>query len=442
MRYVLFVLVSACMLVAQQPKPGTGSIEGTVLDSLTGAPVRKAIVNLIGSQNQWLGDETDAKGRFHFTALPAGSYRLTGGHAGFLSHGARRPIVLGQDGHVTDAEIRLPRQGVIAGRVLDEDGDPVGGATVSLFKQTYRNGRQQWDRLNGGITNDTGEYRVADLVPGRYLVEAMNTRMVADNRYGEKPAMIYTPAYYPNAGSQQAASPMEVGVGADLRGIDIQISKSPVFHVRGKVTGVRPDSGIILTVRLIPAHGVATLGGGADAGPPDYLFDATVVPGQYTVVASPNFDPGAYAVGSVSVSGNVAGVSLTLSPAPEVTGRISVVESGAQVILKGVRVELGITFPGLGPGFRADVQSDAAGKFIFVKPIPPGPYNMVVSYIPEGCFVQKVKLGGREVDVRDFEIMTSTPVEIVLSNTAGKIAGLGPVTKQVSQLADERGRIL
>lgn len=37
----------------------------------------------------------------------------------------------------------------------------------------------------------------------------------------DKPKLVYVPAYYPNAPSQQAALPVEVGVGADVRGIDI-----------------------------------------------------------------------------------------------------------------------------------------------------------------------------------------------------------------------------
>src|SRR5436190_945647 len=146
MKYFLVAgLISACTLAAQ-PRPGTGSIEGLVFNSLTSAPVRKATVILTAPQIRLIAD-TDAEGRFQFQGLPAGSYRISASRVGFFDRPTRRPITLGQDDHVTNAEIRLPPQGVITGHVLDEDGDPVGDARVAIFKQVYRNGAKAWERL-------------------------------------------------------------------------------------------------------------------------------------------------------------------------------------------------------------------------------------------------------------------------------------------------------
>jgi Carboxypeptidase regulatory-like domain len=56
--------------------------------------------------------------------------------------------------------------------------------------------------------------------------------------------------------------------------------------------------------------------------------------------------------------------------------------------------------------------------------VSPGHYSIVnVRSIPDGCFVQEVKLGGKEISWDDFEISVSSQLEIILSNTAGKIAG-------------------
>src|SRR5260370_4446802 len=163
---LLVGLVYAGTLTAQ-PQPGTGSIEGHVFNSLTREPVRKASVNLRTSRI-WLVAYTDAEGRFQFTALPAGTYKLSAKQSGFLDRAARRPILLGADDHVTDAEVRLPPHGVISGHVLDEHGDPVGDARIAIFKQGYRNSRKQWNMLGGTITNETGEYRIPNLAHGRY----------------------------------------------------------------------------------------------------------------------------------------------------------------------------------------------------------------------------------------------------------------------------------
>jgi hypothetical protein len=204
-------LVFACFLAAQ-PNPGAGSIEGHVFNTVTGAPLRKATVVLSApaAPIRLVGD-TDAEGRFQFSGLPPGTYRLSGSRTGFLDRQARRPILLGANDQVTDAEIRLPPQSVITGHVLDEDGEPVDRARVWIYKQTYRNGSRQWDRLNtASETNDTGEYRFPNLTPGRYLLQAYNTLPQTDNRYGSPPKKFYVPAYYPNAPSQQQALAEEV----------------------------------------------------------------------------------------------------------------------------------------------------------------------------------------------------------------------------------------
>lgn len=182
--------VFSCTLAAQS-NPAAASSEGHVLSSLTGTPLRNATVVLTAPTAPIrLVADTDAEGRFQFIGLPPGTYRLSASRTGFLERATRRPIPLGPNDQVTDAEIRLPPQGVIAGHVLDENGEPVDRARVRVSKQIYRNGRRQWDRLNAvSETNDAGEYRIANLTPGRYLLEAFNTRPPMDNRYGAPPRM-------------------------------------------------------------------------------------------------------------------------------------------------------------------------------------------------------------------------------------------------------------
>jgi hypothetical protein len=122
--------------------------------------------------------------------------------------------------------------------------------------------------------------------------------------------------------------------------------------------------------------------------------------------------PEAYGSASVTVTGDVAGIIVAMSPAPEMTGTISLAERGGQVNLRGVRVTLNdLPFEEMPQQGR----SDASGKFTFGKPIRPGHYSMNVDpqTIPAGCFVREVKLGGQEVSSIDFEIQISRLFEIV-----------------------------
>lgn len=424
--FLLAGFVSVCTLAAQS-KPGAGSIQGHVLNSLTSAPIRRATVVLTAPQQPiTLTADTDAEGRFEFSALPPGTYRLSASRTGFLDHPARRPVPLGANDHVTDAEIRLPPQSAIAGHVLDEDGEPVDRAMVSIFKQVHRNGRKLWDRVNGAsATNDRGEYRVANLRPGRYVLRAYDQRPAIDNRYGNPPKESYVPAYYPNAPTQPEAVPVEVGVGAEVRGIDIhlfKVARPPSVRVRGKVTGIPPDSQIVVSVGLIRADGGFFGGGTTVAKSPDYTFDLSAAPGQYNIIGNVySGGPEAYGTGTVTVTGDVAGIVLAMSLAAEVTGRISLAEGGVKVNLEGVRIVL--TRLSSSVSQVSELRPGAAGKFVSSNPLTPGHYAVNVRSIPDGYFVREMKLGGQEIPTDDFEMVSSGQLEIVLSNTAGKIVG-------------------
>lgn len=428
-RTILTALLATCA-VSAQPKPGDGAIEGRVL-TLAGQPIKKATVTLtappVANYQIRLTANTDAEGKFQFTGLPPGIYRLSATHAGYQDHVARRAFSIGSSDHIADAEIRLPQQALISGRVLDEDGDPSPNATVWIFKQSYRNGPKHWEMMNLAVTaNENGEYRVPYLTPGRYILRVQSRGQASDNRYDDadprsKALTFYAPTYYPSSPDEQSAQPIDVATGADLRGIDIHLVKiarpaSALYHVRGKVTGVPPEPNGLVSLSLNPSDGPLGVTGWAGARPPDYSFDATVRPGQYTIQANVQNGPLAYGRASVTVAGDISGVEVALIPAPEIAGSITVAESGAQVPLKGVQMRLD------GPAHSFGT-SDSAGKFT-VPRMYPGTYSIgSIRNLPAGCYVREVKFHGQEISWDNFDVSTSGQLEIVLSAAAGQIAG-------------------
>lgn len=405
-----------------------GSIQGRVIDARTQAPVRKAIVTLSGQVR--LVDETDADGKFRFTGLPAGTYKLSASRAGFLDRAAGRSFLIGANDPSKDAEIRLLPQSILTGRVLDEDGDPVGQASVMLFKQVYRNGTKLWDRFNtmSDRTNEIGEYRFPNLAPGHYILEAIDRRPAIDNQYGSPARHFNVPVYYPNATSQQQAVPVAVGAGTEVGGLDIhlvKVSLMPPVHVRGRLTGIPPESEAIFSVDLSPADGTGLGGSSTMAKPPDYIFEVRVAPGQY-IIRGNVYSGGAEAYGSatLTVTGETDGVVLAIRPPPDIRSHITLAED-AKVNLKGVTLTLAAlsSYMATGP---FELSADAAGRF---GPFPtlvrrPSHFTIVkVSALPDGYYVQDVKLGGQEISPDDFEIQSSADLEIVLSNKAARIAG-------------------
>ena len=67
---------------------------------------------------------------------------------------------------------------VIAGRVTDEDGDPMQG--VRVLVQRKKPGKAGREAAGTEATNDLGEYRIAGLFPGQYWVVAMPPPDVRD----------------------------------------------------------------------------------------------------------------------------------------------------------------------------------------------------------------------------------------------------------------------
>src|SRR5690242_18281670 len=134
----LFALI---LLVAQLPQPvssadtsGTATVEGFVVRAGTREPVTGASVSLSG-----LGPmATDDSGRFKFPNVPAGSYRVSASHAGYLpgsfgEHGPSGPgrifsVAAGQE--VKDIVVQLTPKSAVSGRAFAPNGDPVPNAPV------------------------------------------------------------------------------------------------------------------------------------------------------------------------------------------------------------------------------------------------------------------------------------------------------------------------
>ena len=69
-------------------------------------------------------------------------------------------------------DLRLTRGGVITGHVVDEDGEALARALVTVQRYQYVRGERQLTPAGGEQTDDRGQYRVFGLPPGDYYVSA------------------------------------------------------------------------------------------------------------------------------------------------------------------------------------------------------------------------------------------------------------------------------
>lgn len=437
-------------------------VEGTIF-SLNGDAVRKAIVRLQGSAGQpgqpptSYVETADSAGKFVFDNIAPGRYTLTAEKPGFINarYGARSnsspgtQLVLTEGMEMKDLSLKMTPQGVIVGKVVDEDGDPVMNAQIQLMRSVYAAGRRQLQPTGFATTNDLGEYRISSLAPGRYYVMASDRRQIAGpqdrpGRAGETPDGNLA-TYYPNGVDPSNAVPVEVAAGGELRGIDIRLLKGKVYTVRGKAvsTGALPLPAMVSFRRKDDNGGLpAALGGMTNQLRPDGGFEFRgVLPGNYVVQFNPlniNGSAPPNLTGRVEVTVNnadVEGVVLPLGPGPEIEGSVRLEDGDITTLLKpGQNATQGITvYPAAGRWQillnSADVgtsstQVNGDGTFRFNN-VGTGKYSLNLLPIPPTAYLKSVRFAGQEVTHGFIDTTSGNggTLELVLSSKPADVSG-------------------
>jgi len=295
--FPLAVLLGASFAGAQSDaNQKTARVEGTIL-SLNGDPVRKATVRLQGLATQpgqpptAYGETTDSAGKFLFDDVAPGRYTLSADKPGFVGarYGARSNTSAGTQLNLTagmdmkDLAIKMTPQGVIAGKVVDQDGDPVISVQVQAMRIAYTGGRKQLQPTSGTQTNDLGEYRLINLAPGRYFISATDNRRTIQTFAQERPGRAGTvqegniTTYYPNGADISSAVAVDVAAGAEMRGSDIRLLQAKVYTVRGKTADASgaPPSAFLQLMRKDTSGNLPPFlnGGGSSQVRPDGTFE-------------------------------------------------------------------------------------------------------------------------------------------------------------------------
>jgi protocatechuate 3,4-dioxygenase beta subunit len=333
-----------------QPLPtvtGTSSIEGTVVNDATGEPVKKAQVRLFGAVSEKQpAAMTDASGSFAFHKLPAGTYFVNAMHDGFdqnralLLGDAQKQVTLSSDQDKSGVELRLPPTGAISGRITDENGDPAANCTVGALDASTLEGFPGQRQGGQAQTDDRGEYRIANLPAGRYVVyQHCQQGIAAPHGFMERgdpqtPVWAWVPGTYGGADDGAGASALRVHSGEEIRGIDFHLKITNAFHV--SVTVMLDDPTVNLQnvwVRLEardPAMARALQYGMGRQNNSAEFHATPVVPGSYIAIADVQL-PGGHWHGEEPVEvRDVAPppVRLLLTSAMTVTGDLEALDSG------------------------------------------------------------------------------------------------------------------
>lgn len=459
-------------------KTGTGRIRGRVVSADTGAPLRRAQVRLGGTDVGMRGALSDAEGRYEFRDLPAGRFNLTAQKPGYMTvqYGQTRPFESGKsielaDAQVMDkAEIAMPRGSVIAGRIVDEFGEPLADATVSALRSTWSNGKRRLQQTGRTAqTNDLGQYRLFGLAPGEYYVSAtlrggemMMVEMAASfttpsGPSGSSPNSGYAPTYFPGTTNGGDAQRIALAAGQEAQGTDFALLPVKLAKITGTVIssdGKPAESSII---NAVPRSGSGDfVFGPGSTGRTDKNGNFTisnVAPGDYTLqtravqmmTSSADGERMTFTmtrvVGSeggagtepesgslpISVSGeDVSNVIIVTTKGATATGQVTYEGGMKPANATNVRVMALPLDPGDGPvvfgGGSGVVKPDGTFELKSLS----GTRAFRVLGLPQGWTVKSVKLNGQDITDSGAEFKgseTVTGLELVLTSKITQVDG-------------------
>lgn len=391
---------------ASNTKPGI--VRGHVYASDTGLGVKHASVSLRPTGRfQPQDTSTDAQGGFQFLNVDPGAYTLNCNKSGYVSgsYGAKTTNApattfnVREAQEVKDIDCRMPKGGAITGVITNEDGEPVIYANVQVMQKTYRRGQVQLQGRQSGQTDDRGRYRVFDLPPGRYFVQA--------TRRGAGPTATRESAYgaviYPSATRLQDAQSMTLAAGAEISGIDMVLRSVQTYTVSGKVIDLVAGHPVVGGNINAVSEDVFMGGGGGGGNGGQIKADGTfllkgLAPGHYRLQVMSFSDgeggrrvPQAQAPGqgggrpggprmffkAVDINTqNISDLVIAIGPGATIKGKVEA-EGGA--LPENMRVnltqrsDLGAAFRG--PGGASSGQVAADGTFE-IPDVQPGTYDI------------------------------------------------------------------
>src|SRR5690348_13900143 len=130
-----FLLLAGALALWGQESVKNAVVEGTVVNSITGAPIEGAKVELSGKRHYNL--VTNAKGVFFYDNVAPGDYIPIVRKDGFVFSksgvtGGGTPFHVEAGGEPVRPRFELIPPGRLRGRVLGPDGNPAAGVEVAL----------------------------------------------------------------------------------------------------------------------------------------------------------------------------------------------------------------------------------------------------------------------------------------------------------------------
>jgi protocatechuate 3,4-dioxygenase beta subunit len=436
----LLGLLALVTTLLQQPGVETATITGRVIDETTGRPIAGALVVVVDDRLQGLRRTTDPDGRFAFTGLTPGNYRVNASAGEFRATyvpSMERPRRLEADaggekgsslvplgpGQRRDLSIGLIRALAITGRVLDESSRPLSRVRIRL--RQLETGRNIFGHMTG--TDDRGAFRVFGLAPGRYLLCAeTNSNYVFDSGRSV-PSERFVNTCYPSAPDEGAATVVRL-ISDDVQGLEVRLRRESTYTISGSVrdaAGTAPDS-FFLWLTAVERLGGSGSGHRIQG---DTFTIRNVTPGRYAVRAEIGPDPSPSSraeemdVAFLDVTTDVEGLVMTTNRPVTVRGSITF-DGPVPAGFTSDRVRIDSQPPRTGwpaGGRNVAVRDDHT----FTLPDVFGPKVVLIGGLPAGTAVKSILYGGRDIvdRVTEFSSDPREILEVVLTTRVAELTG-------------------
>ena len=424
--------------------PGnTGVIRGQVI-STDGTGLPHAHVRLLQRQAVYQPGivTADAEGRFEFQNLPKGSFVIAAEKSGYSSPDnplppgvlvpAAGPTLDLSDGETRDhVNIRLARWGSLNGRVLDERGDPVDGASVQLMQVRYQAGRRQL--VGAGRvpppTDDLGRYRLYAMPPGQYLVSAAVGAVATSDVSG------YARTYFPGTPNASEAQFVTIGLSQDVAGIDFSLAREKTALVSGILLDANGEPKMGGSLKLIPSQRsteVHSLDVGARITADGKFEFPNVAPGQYVIQADRgrrgSWVEGEFGSLAVGVNGvDVTDLTLQTTIGSTIAGRITFVSSRGATLPTPQQITISPTPTDADQSPSSAASANITPEWHFEVRGIHGPRRLQLQRAPAEWTLQEIRVGGIDVTDRVLAFgsaqQSRTDVELVLTDRVSDVTG-------------------